>query len=478
MRVPRQARDLNRRHYGAIGLAVMAISAIALYISVISINGLPFESVYRVSVEVPNANRLVKTNEVRVRGVRVGMVERLKAMPSRGDGAVFSRVTLKLDSDVKPLPIDTRVAVRPVSVLGATYLDLEIGHAEKTIPDGGTLPLGHAQSTVELTDLLDVFDKSTAKAAQAAFTGPAIALTGRGQDINTALPTIRRLLPSISRAAGTLADPGTRLGPFVDAFGRLAAQLQPEAASLAKLVAGGASTFGALADEHAAVGATIDALAPTERAVSAALERLDPQLRDLAKLAENLRPAGRVIRPALHAVSRAAAAGVRPAKRVPAFARALSTSLTVLRRVTGKQSTTRGLLRVGDAVQALGTTLEVLTPAQAHCNLVSLFFQNFAMAGKPGAGAGPAFANVVVKSLGADGDVFQNSRPSRNVHINYLPNENADECESGNEPYDPSKQLLINPPGQQSTATRTTVPPPGVRARAAAAGLLDEGRGR
>jgi hypothetical protein len=166
---------------------------------------------------------------------------------------------------------------------------------------------------------------------------------------------------------------------------------------------------------------------------------------------------------------------VRPLRLLPGTADRLRTTLDSLGRLARRPSTSGTLRKGRDTFTALGRTLDVVTPAQVSCNAVSLWAEDFASGfGGLGFGDGPAMASVFITHLGAKNETFQNAVPSSDVAINNLPHENAQECESGNEPYE-GHQLLTNPPGLQPTSTRTTRPPAGVRERARAAGLLGPG---
>ncbi len=54
---------------------------IAVYLSYIAENGLPFVPAYAVNVQVTNANELAKNADVRIGGVRVGQVLTIKPEP-------------------------------------------------------------------------------------------------------------------------------------------------------------------------------------------------------------------------------------------------------------------------------------------------------------------------------------------------------------------------------------------------------------
>ncbi len=91
-----------------VGAITTLIVIVAVFLAYNASNGLPFVPVYRVSVLLPNAQRLAPNNEVRVGGSRVGVIESIEPQrnPNPGDGAppVVAKLDLKLDKSVDPLP--------------------------------------------------------------------------------------------------------------------------------------------------------------------------------------------------------------------------------------------------------------------------------------------------------------------------------------------------------------------------------------
>ena len=63
-----------------VGAITTLIVIVAVFLAYNASNGLPFVPVYRVSVELPNAQRLAPNNEVRIGGSRVGVVESIEAV--------------------------------------------------------------------------------------------------------------------------------------------------------------------------------------------------------------------------------------------------------------------------------------------------------------------------------------------------------------------------------------------------------------
>ena len=126
-----------------VGAITTLIVIVAVFLAYNANNGLPFVPTYQVSVEIPNASRLVRNNEVRIGGNRVGVVEsitavrqasprsrRRAAMPTRAaatSGEVVARLDLKLDKSVEPLPAELVFRVRYRSSFGLKYLDITRG---------------------------------------------------------------------------------------------------------------------------------------------------------------------------------------------------------------------------------------------------------------------------------------------------------------------------------------------------------------
>src|SRR5436190_21874564 len=104
-----------------IGAATTLVVIVAVFLAYNANNGLPFVPTYSLKVDVPSAANLVKGNEVRVGGTRVGIVDEITPVRNR-DGSVTARLGLKLQTTVKPLPDDSTVLVRPRSALGLKYV--------------------------------------------------------------------------------------------------------------------------------------------------------------------------------------------------------------------------------------------------------------------------------------------------------------------------------------------------------------------
>src|SRR4029453_19187288 len=103
-------------------------------------NGLPFVSPYNLKARVPNANALVKGNEVRIGGSRVGVIKSVKPVQVAG-GRVVAELDLSLDKSAEPIPVNSTMMIRPKSPLGLKYLQIVPGSSSKGLAAGETIPL-------------------------------------------------------------------------------------------------------------------------------------------------------------------------------------------------------------------------------------------------------------------------------------------------------------------------------------------------
>src|SRR6266536_2814176 len=136
-----------------VGAVTTLIVIVAVFLAYNANNGLPFVPVYRASVVVPNGSRLIRNNEVRIGGNRVGVVESIEptrvspqdaggsgngqSVSSSSSGAccVAAKLDLKLDQSAGPLPEDSIFRVRYRSSFGLKYLEITRGTGARA-PDG------------------------------------------------------------------------------------------------------------------------------------------------------------------------------------------------------------------------------------------------------------------------------------------------------------------------------------------------------
>ena len=91
-----------------VGAVTLLVTIVAVFLSYNANAGLPFVPTYDLKAELPNAANLVKGNEVRIGGARVGVggVDRGRAERRRNPTA---RLNMKLNKDLEPLPVGLHV---------------------------------------------------------------------------------------------------------------------------------------------------------------------------------------------------------------------------------------------------------------------------------------------------------------------------------------------------------------------------------
>jgi virulence factor Mce-like protein len=452
-----------------VGSMILAIGLIGIVLSYRANRGLPFVPSYEIKVQVPDAAELIEGgSEVRVGGARVGLVTKVQAEPGRGGKPAYAELTLALEKDQEPIAMDSHVKVRPRSILGAKYLDLEPGRSAKGLPAGGTLPLSQGRPVVELDEAFNVFDDATTRGLQATITNLGDAFAGRGQSMNDGIAATRRLLPPLQRVLTNLIAPDTQLARFVRGTAAFGEALAPVAPELLDLFDNGAATLRALEATGPALGDAIEELPKTEAAGSRSLRLIRPVLADLASITRSIRPGTVLLPPATLGLRDALRAGTPILKRTPALADRLGTSLAALGALSRDPNAARAVRKLTTTVQVLKPTLDTLLPAQVTCNLLPVAFRNAASTIGTGDSSGSWFNFTPILNSTQDSGARE---PAANLHNTPTPNANADECEAGNEPYTPGIHIG-NPAGLQRAATDTTSAPAAVRDLAAAAGLV------
>jgi virulence factor Mce-like protein len=444
-------------NYTLIGSVVILVATIATVISFSATTGLPFVPRYKLTVELPDAGRLNVGAPVRVGGAQVGIVKAVHAVGPTRTHPSFARADLAIDPKLAPLPADSSVRLRPISILGGKYVSIDLGTSKRTLPDGKPLPLARSVKTVDIDQALRIFGPRTRRALQGTVTGFGDALVGRGTALGETIGSFDHLVLPLGRVADTLAAPSTRLPRFFDSGARLAAALAPVGPQLHGLIRHAGPSFAALRGTDGALGDVIEDTPRLERAVTPALGEIEPILADATVVSRNLGRGTRRLPQALSAIDTSIRAA-RPALELsPDVARRLQSVFVTLRGVATDPATTGSLRILTDTVQIVTPLLRTVNPAQTVCNVLGLVIRNYAAV----RGQGDANGSFARSSLTADPSLSpQSGTPASNLHYNAYPNEDASECEGGNEPYLPGRHVG-NVPGKQPAQTEHTAPPKG-----------------
>jgi virulence factor Mce-like protein len=273
-----------------VGAVTVLIVIVAVFLAYNANNGLPFVPTYDVWAQLPSGANLVKNNDVRVGGFRVGFVDKIVPQYDPQLHKTIARIHMKLDKTVDPLARDTTLIVRQRSALGLKYVELSPGHARATYPAGSTIPLKFAGKPVEFDDVFSTFDKPTRDASRGALKGFGDAFAGRGESLNAAIGALNPFLVHLAPVMRNLANPSTQLNQFFKQIGNASAEVAPVARVQAELFTNMANTFAAIDHNPTALRAAIEKAPSTLDTGTASFKVQEPFLADFADLSHRLRP--------------------------------------------------------------------------------------------------------------------------------------------------------------------------------------------
>src|SRR5215212_4445725 len=250
---------------------------------------------YTVYVNFQDAATMAEQSDVRIAGVNVGKVQKKDLNKS---GAA-TRATLRIEKKYAPLPKDTKAILRQKTLLGETYVELTPGSpsAEK-LPDGETLDSGQVEPTVELDEILTIFDKPTKEAFRAWIKDAAlITRDGGGKDLNAALGNLSGFATDGADILGVLDKQRQALSLLIRNTGQVFGALNERSGQLRSLIQNSHRTFSATAEAQDGLAETF-AVFPTfldeSRITLDRLERFSlntrPLVQDLKPVADDLAP--------------------------------------------------------------------------------------------------------------------------------------------------------------------------------------------
>jgi len=448
-----------------VGAVTILVIIVAVFLAYNANNGLPFVSTYNLKVKVPNANALVKGNEVRIGGVRVGIVKSVVPI-QESDGRVAAELTLSLDKSAEPLPVDSTITIRPKSALGLKFLQVTPGDSAKGFAAGETIPVSaYAPEPVDIDEFFDMFDEPTRYAIRQNLAGFGNALAGRGPQLNEAIGALRRLVVNGQAPLRTLAAPSTDFGGFWRALSDLSATVAPVAETQASLFVALDRTFAAFARvSRPYIQETIEKGPPTLDAVNADLPALRPFFRDSARFFTALKPGAKALGETSPIIAAALHAGVPVLNASPVLNNQLQPTAEALVDFQNAAGVFNGLDLLIDTNGVLKPALQFIAPAQTTCNYATLTFRNLANSTGGGNDLGN-WLNAITFSppTGPNAEGSPASAPAngpeRENHLHYNPYPNTASpgqprsCAAGNEVYTPGQTVIGNPPEKITTIT-------------------------
>jgi virulence factor Mce-like protein len=356
-----------------VGAVTTLVVLVAVFLAYNANNGLPFVPTREVNVQIDNGAELVKGNEVRSGGYRVGVVQDMTPV-KLPNGRVGARLELKLDQKFGAVPVDSTVVIRPRSSLGLKYVEFHRGTSKRTLPDGGTLPLSQAHVPVELDEFYNMFDKPTRDASQANLEGFGNAFVGRGYDLNTTIQRAPGFFGHLEGVMRNLADPETDLQDFFKELGDAARIVAPVSEVNARLFTDMATTFEAFSRDEQALKDTISKNVPTLDAGIESFRVQRPFLAETAAFSHDLRFAASDLRDALPNLNAALKTGIPVTRRSVELNRELQDTMGALQELAEAPTTNGAVRGLTATVATLQPQLRFLGPYVTVCNYWNFFW--------------------------------------------------------------------------------------------------------
>jgi len=441
-----------------IGAATVLVAIVGVFLAYGANNGLPFVPTYAVHIKVPNATALVKGNDVRIAGSRIGIISAIDPEQNPRTGRVSAVLTVKLDKSVEPLPVNSTVIVRARSAIGLKYLEIKKGDARRGVPEGGTLPLSAARpEPVEIDQVFNTFDEPTRTASEENLEIFANAFAGRGIDLNTTFATLPHLLGVLTPVMTNLADPRTGFDRLFPALAQTAAAVAPVAEQQAAFFAGLDDTFSAMASVAPALEESIAEGPESLRVATESFRRQAPFLEKTTRFFTGLQPAIAAADDAAGPLGAATSRGAKTLTDAVGLNRRLTEVLDALAAFGQDQEALTGIGQVNALTRALGPLVDTLEPMQLQCNYPGSFLRNFASAFNDGDQVGTWLRfSAILTPTGPNGEGGPSSSPANgptlenHLHTTPYPNVSAPgqpkACEAGNQYYTPGATSLTNLP--------------------------------
>lgn len=240
--------------------------------------------------EFDDASPLLVGNDVKVHGVKVGEVADMQVIKdNKGHRA---NVVLALEPAAMPLHRDATATVRPVSLLGERFIDLDRGSAKAPLlKPGGKLGIKQTSQATDLDQVLNTIDDPTGESLSALVTMLGQGMDGNGKNVDATIKALKSSMNNTDELVRILSDQNDLLTGMVDNFEPVAKALAADdGATLDRLVGTANVLLGSTAANKKALDQTLKQLPDT-------LDAARSTLGELAGAANATTPNLRAIRP-------------------------------------------------------------------------------------------------------------------------------------------------------------------------------------
>jgi phospholipid/cholesterol/gamma-HCH transport system substrate-binding protein len=204
-------------------LAVAAVAVVSCTAAVAPAMAQAADGKRIVVAEFRDVSPILTGNDVKLFGVDVGQVLDIRLTEQN-----TAQLVLELDQKALPLHADARATVKPVSLLGERFVDLNTGSADAPLlPEGAPIPINQTGLQTDLDQVLNTFEGSTGQGLAAMVATLGEGLKGNGADVDAALKALAPSMQKTDKFVQVLRDQNAVLN-------RLVESVEPVARSLAQ----------------------------------------------------------------------------------------------------------------------------------------------------------------------------------------------------------------------------------------------------
>ncbi len=268
-------------------IAVAAVAAVSCTAGASSYAIQQSEQKLIVVAQFRDAAPLLVGNDVKIHGVTVGQVASMTV-----DDKGLANVAMEVGPAALPLHADAKATVRPVSLLGERYLDLDTGTTQSPVlKTGDVIPVSQTGQNTDLDQVLNTFDDPTGKSLGAFVAVLGEGLQGNGADVDSAIKALAPAMTKTDQFVKVLQGQNATLSALVDNLDPVAKSLAADnGKTLDSLIGSTSSLLGTTSANQAALDATLNEL-------PSALAAARGTLGNLANTADEATPTLRGLRP-------------------------------------------------------------------------------------------------------------------------------------------------------------------------------------
>jgi phospholipid/cholesterol/gamma-HCH transport system substrate-binding protein len=239
-----------------------------------------------VTAQFKSASPLVEGNQVKLDGIVVGKITGMRVRNG------LAEVTMSLEPEAMPLHSDATFTIRPASLLGERYVDVDRGSAgAPTLDMSRTVPVAQTAANVGLDEVLNTMDDPTSEGLAMLVTTLGTGIRGNGENVDQTVTSLAPDMKEIRALAAILKNHNELLGALIkDAEPIVGALADDDGRTLDRLVDSSDRLLSVTAAEQEDLEKTVDKLPGTLQSGRRTLKTLSDTADDAAPTLDALEP--------------------------------------------------------------------------------------------------------------------------------------------------------------------------------------------